>query len=64
MKKPVFGGEQILLPIPKEEQEKGERSTGRFPEEYHGAFGGLVQGVVVAERIEQQTEESLIQAKN
>lgn len=63
MKKPVLDGEQLLLPITKEEQEEGEKNARRFLEEYHGAFGGLVQGAVVPERIEQQTEESLIRAK-
>ncbi len=64
MKKPVLGEHgQELLHVSKEEQEEGQENARRFLEEYHGAFGGLIQGAVVPERIEQQTEESLLAAK-
>lgn len=64
MKKPVIvHGEQVLLDISEEEKTLGLENAEKFIKKWQEIGNPLVNPVVVPERIEQQTEESLIRSK-
>lgn len=54
---------QECLEIPREEVELGLFNAERFIRNFHNSYGGLIQACVVPERIELQTEESLLKSK-
>ena len=45
------------------EGEEGLERAVRFIRKYDGAYGGLIRGALLPERIEVQTEENLIRTK-
>ncbi len=56
-------GTLLNVQLPEKEIKQGLADARRFLENFHGTYNGLVQGAVVPERIELQTEESLKAAK-
>ncbi|MDO5734779.1 MAG: chlorohydrolase family protein [Eubacteriales bacterium] len=54
---------QICLDLPPEELERGLADAEKFIKNYHNSAAGLIQAVVVPERIELQTEDSLKRSK-
>lgn len=53
----------VCLPLPEEEAEEGLQNAERFIKNYHNAFDGLIQAAVVPERLELQTEGSILRSK-
>lgn len=63
-------GMRVVLPdgrvevrFKEQEGREGLRRAVEFAEKFHGAYNGLIQGVLVPERIETQTVENLIETK-
>ena len=64
MQKPVFvDGRQVLIPLTEEEKESGLKNAEFFVKKWKEIDNPLVNPVVVPERIEQQTTESLKRSK-
>ncbi|PWW25482.1 cytosine/adenosine deaminase-related metal-dependent hydrolase [Cytobacillus oceanisediminis] len=60
----VQGDGNIKIYWDEEAGRKGLERAVKFVEEFDGSFNGLVRGMLAPERIECQTEESLIQTKH
>lgn len=56
-------GKQIVKYFPEEEAEQGLKDAERFIQNFDNAYNGLIKACVVPERIELQTEESILKSK-